>query len=220
MSIQNNVERIYREIQEVNPDCKIVAATKTRTIDEIREAMDTGLILAAGENRVQELTDKFTPDFRWDFIGQLQTNKVKYVVGRASLIHSVDRRSLAEVIDKESGKKGVVTDVLIEINSGKEESKGGIFLEDVPAFLDEMALFTNIRVRGLMAVAPAFYNENELTRTFDEVYSVYQRLHGGDFDVLSMGMSNDYLIAAGCGANMVRIGRAIFGERAYGATQA
>ena len=213
MSIKANVERLYQEIAAVNKNCRIVAATKTRTIDEIREAMDTGLILSAGENRVQELTEKFTPDFRWDFIGQLQTNKVKYVVGRATLIHSVDRLNLAEVIDKESKKKGVISDVLIEVNSGKEESKGGIFLEDVAAFLDEMAKFDNIKVRGLMAVAPLYYTEEQLSRTFDEVYSVYRGLEGGEFNCLSMGMSNDYLIAAKSGANMVRLGRAIFGER-------
>lgn len=208
-----DVFEIYEELRSVNPDCRIVAATKTRTIDEIRAVMDTGLVLAAGENRVQEFNEKYTPDFRWDFIGRLQTNKVKYLVGRATLIHSVDRYDLAEVIEKECAKKGVTQEVLVEINSGREENKGGLFLEEIDAFLDKIAPLSHLKVRGVMAVAPLEYTEEQLKRTFDEVYEKYAKLAGGDFDVLSMGMSNDYLIAAAAGANVVRLGRALFGER-------
>ena len=221
------VQDIYAELHSVNPKCRIVAATKTRAIEEIRAVMDTGLVLAAGENRVQEFNEKYTPDFRWDFIGRLQTNKVKYLVGRATLIHSLDRLELAREIERVSANRGVVTEVLVEINSGKEESKGGVFLEDVDRFLDEIAAFSHIKVRGLMAVAPiapqnqdiadaANQNtEDQLKKLFDEVYEKYAKLARGDFDTLSMGMSNDYLIAAACGANVVRLGRALFGERRY-----
>ena len=172
MNIQESVRALRRSLDEVNKQTQIVAATKTRTISEIRECMDTGLCLAAGENRVQELRDKYVPDFRWDFIGTLQTNKVKYVVGRATLIHSLDRAELAEVINKEAGKKGIVQDVLIQINSGGEESKSGIELSETDRFLDELAAFDNLRVCGMMAVAPAFYSEDELKRTFSAVYDV------------------------------------------------
>lgn len=213
MEIAERIEKITAEIRSVNPECRLVAATKTQPIESIREAMATGLVLAAGENRVQELTEKYVPDFRWDFIGQLQTNKVKYIVGKVGLIHSVDRLPLAETIERECAKRGLNADILIEINSGREESKGGIFIEDAERFLGELDKFEHIRVRGLMAVAPAYLEEDDLRRTFDEVYETYRRLSGGDFCYLSMGMSNDYLTAVRCGANLVRLGRAIFGER-------
>ena len=211
--IEERIREIVANIRSINPNAELVAATKTRDINEIREAMGTGLVLAAGENRVQELTEKFTPDFRWDFIGQLQTNKVKYIVDKVTLIHSVDRLNLAEVIEKESAKTDKVTEVLVEINSGKEISKGGIFLEDTEKFLESISAFPHVRVKGMMAVAPILTDENELKRTFDEVYETFFRLKGGDFQYLSMGMSNDYLIAVKSGANLVRLGRAIFGER-------
>lgn len=214
-SIQENVIEIRKKLNEVNPSTGILAATKTRTIEEIRDCLSTGLVLGAGENKVQELRDKYTPDFRWDFIGQLQTNKVKYVVGKAELIHSMDRISLAEEIQKECRKKSVRQKVLIEINTGNEESKGGISLSNLDAFLEELQRFDLISVVGLMAVAPVFYTSDELKKTFDGVYEAFFKRKSATFDTLSMGMSNDYLIAAECGANLVRPGRAIFGERQY-----
>ncbi len=213
MTIAESVRRLREQIDEVNRDTKIVAATKTRTIEEIRACMETGLCLAAGENRVQELTEKFVPDFRWDFIGQLQTNKVKYVVGKAALIHSLDRMSLAEEIERVSAKRGLVQDVLIEINTGKEESKGGVFLEDVDFFCDRIAPLEHLRVRGLMAVAPQDKSEDELRRLFDGVYEKFFSMKSDVVCELSMGMTNDCLIAASCGATVVRVGRKIFGER-------
>ena len=215
MDIVDNINGIISEIHAVNPECKLVAATKTQSIDAIRKAMGTGLVLAAGENRVQELTEKYVPEFRWDFIGQLQTNKVKYIIDKVDLIHSVDRLNLAETIEKESSKRRKVTDILMEINSGKEESKGGIYLEDAEKFRDELSAFEHIRLRGIMAVAPAYYTEEELKFTFDSVYEVFHKLKSDDFTYLSMGMSNDYLTAVKSGANLIRLGRAIFGARQY-----
>ena len=213
--IEDNVRRIREELDSVNKRVQIVAATKTRTIDEIRTCMQTGLVAAAGENRVQELTEKYDPSFRWDFIGRLQTNKVKYIIEKATLIHSLDRVGLAETIQKECVKHVKKQDVLIEINTGEEEAKGGIFLRDLDAFLEEIACFDRIVVRGLMAVAPVYYTENELRKTFDTVFNAFDVRKNDVFDTLSMGMSGDYLIAAKCGATMVRPGRAIFGERSY-----
>lgn len=215
MSIRESVTELRKKLDEINPSVQIVAATKTRTIEEIRECMDTGLCVAAGENRVQELRDKFVPDFRWDFIGRLQTNKVKYVVGRAELIHSLDRIELAEAIDKEAKKRGVIQNVLIEINSGEEESKGGILLGETEEFLDKVSAYGNLKVKGLMAVAPAFYSEDLLRKTFTDVYNEFARLKNSEIEYLSMGMSGDCFIAAECGANIVRVGRTIFGERNY-----
>lgn len=215
MTVSEKIEAIIEEVHAVNPECLLVAATKTRTIDEIREAMNTGLVLAAGENKVQELVEKYVPEFRWDFIGQLQTNKVKYIIDKVDLIHSVDRLSLAETIEKESVKHKKITDVLMEINSGREESKGGIFLEEAFEFAEKLAAFPHIRLRGIMAVAPAYFDERELRNTFDEVYSTFQKLKTEDFCYLSMGMSNDYMSAVKSGANLIRLGRAVFGERIY-----
>ena len=215
MSIRESVIELRKKLDEIDPSVQIVAATKTRTLEEIRECMDTGLCLAAGENRVQELRDKFVPDFRWDFIGRLQTNKVKYVVGRAELIHSLDRIELAEAIDKEAKKRGVIQNVLIEINSGEEETKGGILLGQTEEFLEKVSVYDNLKVRGLMAVAPAFYSEDLLRKTFTAVYNEFSRIKNDEIEYLSMGMSGDCFIAAECGANIVRVGRAIFGERNY-----
>ncbi len=215
MSIRESVTELRKKLDEINPSVQIVAATKTRTIEEIRECMNTGLCVAAGENRVQELRDKFVGDFRWDFIGRLQTNKVKYVVGKAELIHSLDRIELAEAIDKEAKKRGVIQNVLIEINSGEEESKGGILLGETEEFLEKVSAYGNLRVKGLMAVAPAFYSEDLLRKTFTEVYNEFSRIKNGEIEYLSMGMSGDCFIAAECGANIVRVGRTIFGERNY-----
>ena len=215
MTIQENVKNIAEELKKINSSASIIAASKTRSIEEIRACMETGLVLGVGENRVQEFREKFTPDFRWDFIGRLQTNKVKYIVGKADTIHSMDRIALAEEIQRECQKKDVKQKVLIEINSGEEESKGGIRLDELDAFSDELSKFDRIIVSGLMAVAPVFYSEEELEKTFDNVYNAFFKRKTDVFSVLSMGMSNDYLIAAKCGANVVRPGRAIFGERNY-----
>ncbi len=215
MEIEEKIAKIVDEIRGINPECQLVAATKTQPIEAIRAAMGTGLVLAAGENRVQELTEKYVPEFRWDFIGQLQTNKVKYIIDKVALIHSVDRLNLAETIEKESAKRDKITDILMEINSGKEETKGGIYLEDAERFFDELNNFPHIRLRGIMAVAPVFYTEDELKVTFDNVYEVFSKLRNGRFEYLSMGMSNDYLTAVKSGANLIRLGRAIFGARNY-----
>jgi pyridoxal phosphate enzyme (YggS family) len=213
MNIRQNILEICKSISNLNLEVELVAATKTRNIDEIKSAMATDCIASAGENRVQEFLTKYDNSLQWDFIGQLQTNKVKYIIDKVRLIHSVDRHNLAQTIDKEAKKINKIQDILIEINSGKEESKGGIHLEDIDAFLDEISGFENIHVRGIMAVAPLYYNEEELKKTFDKVYAKYSQLKNDSFNYLSMGMSNDYLIAVKSGANLIRLGRAIFGER-------
>lgn len=213
MDIVKNILEITQAISAQNRSAELVAATKTRTIDEILLALSTSKVVAAGENRVQEFISKYDPKITWDFIGQLQTNKVKYIIDKVRLIHSVDRYNLAETIDKEAKKINKIQDILIEVNSGKEQSKGGIYLEDIDEFLDSIAAFQNIRVRGIMAVAPLTYDTKELQLTFDEVYTKYSQLKNDCFNYLSMGMSNDYLIAVKAGANLIRLGRAIFGER-------
>jgi pyridoxal phosphate enzyme (YggS family) len=213
MSIRSNIIEIAQSIDKCNKEVELVAATKTQSIDAINSAMSTQLIAAAGENRVQEFLTKYESSLTWDFIGQLQTNKVKYIIDKVRLIHSVDRYNLAQTIDKEAKKINKKQDILVQINSGKEETKSGIYLENIDAFLEEISSFENIQIRGIMAVAPLYYNEEELKLTFDKVYAKYSLLKTDSFNYLSMGMSNDYLIAVNSGANLIRLGRAIFGER-------
>lgn len=215
MSIDNNLTNVWNNIAKYNNKAQLIAATKMQSIDSIKQVMASGKVLSAGENRVQELLEKYDSSFRWDFIGQLQTNKVKYLVDKVTLIHSVDRINLAEVINKESAKINKVQDILIEINAGKEEAKGGIYLEDTNKFLEQISKLQNIRVRGLMAVVPLDCESEWLKATFDEVYETYATLHSEEFCYLSMGMSNDYVLALKSGANLIRVGRAIFGERNY-----
>ena len=217
--ITEKICKLRAEVDRINPACEIVAATKTRSLTEIKEAVSTGFIAAAGENRAQELVEKYVDGLVWDFIGRLQTNKVKYIVGKVRLIHSLDRMSLAEAIEKESVKKNVISDVLIEINTGREENKGGIFLEDAESFYEKLSVFPHIKVRGLMAVAEKKDGQS-LREVFDEVYKTFDRMRSEDFRYLSMGMSNDYVAALESGSNMIRPGRIIFGERAsYGKSE-
>ena len=169
MDIAENVRKIRKELDRVNKATRIVAATKTRNYEAVKACMDTGLVLAAGENRVQELMEKYTEEFRWDFIGRLQTNKVKYIVGKVELIHSLDREELAEAVQKECSKHNFRQKMLIEINTGEEESKGGIKIEELDNFLDSVAKYDKIEINGLMAVVPIYYTEEMLRKTYERV---------------------------------------------------
>jgi hypothetical protein len=195
----------------------LVAATKTNPAERVREAVAAG-IDASGENRVQEMLEKLGQDAYvgapLHFIGQLQRNKVKYVVGAVDLIQSVGSRELLSDVAARAAKLGLKQDVLIEINVGREESKGGILPEE----LDELAAFAgglgSVRIRGLMAIPPI----TEKTTYFEQMFNFFvdikqKRYDNVSMDFLSMGMSADFPAAIECGANMVRVGSAIFGPR-------
>ncbi|MCL2630664.1 MAG: YggS family pyridoxal phosphate-dependent enzyme [Firmicutes bacterium] len=194
---------------------EIVGASKTRSISEIRNLYETGHISAFGENRVQEFLEKYDSAFTWDFIGQLQTNKVKYIIDKVRLIHSVDRESLLKEIDLRAGKIGKVQKILIEINSGNEESKGGISVKDGEAFAKTVEGYKNISLAGVMAVAPLDISKEELKTLFMPVHELFIKLKSQYPTVkyLSMGMSSDYEVAIECGSNMVRLGTVLFGDR-------
>ena len=189
---------------------KILAATKTVSAERINLLPGFGITLA-GENRVQEYVDKknFVHGLTLHFIGALQTNKAKHIVGNVELIHSVDRTSLVDEIERLSRQKGLVSDVLLEVNVGGEESKSGISPAGLDGLYDYCAGKAHIRVRGLMSVLPVGAPEE----LYERLYSLYSRKKAGAFDTLSAGMSGDYLTAIKHGANLVRLGSIIFGKR-------
>lgn len=217
---KNAMSRLETALEESGRSIKdvlIIGASKTMPLERILFVRDNTDVKIFGENRVQELLEKYTPDVRWHFIGQLQTNKVKYIVDKVELIHSVDRLSLLQEIDRQAKKHGKVQDILIEVNIGGEEKKGGVAPAEVIDFAKEVDKYPSVRLKGLMSVLPnvekealnAFYLQ--LSKLYDTLKQT--RLDNADIRYLSAGMSNDYDVAVKYGANIVRLGRALFGER-------
>ena len=230
MSIAENVARIKSQMREAaiaagrDPDkILLCAATKMNDAENVRQAIAAG-VDCCGENRVQELTQKLAENAYEGapvhFIGHLQTNKVKQVVGKVSLIHSVDSLRLLEAINKEAAKQGIIQDILLEINIGSEESKSGFDKEDLPSVLEKMVEYSNICVRGLMAIPPICQNSTDNHKFFQEMYNLSVDIMRKKYDnvfvnILSMGMSDDFADAIACGSTMIRVGTAIFGARGY-----
>lgn len=203
-------------------DITLVAVSKTYPIGAIQEAYDLGCT-EFGENKVQELMGKIEEapfSAQWHLIGHLQRNKVKYVIGKVALIHSVDSLRLAQEIQKESLKKNVITNILLEVNIAKEESKHGVYEEDVLELVREISKLSHVRIKGFMTVAPFTQNPEENRPIFKRLYNLSVDIQKQNIDnistsILSMGMSNDYEIAIEEGATHVRIGTALFGARDY-----
>ena len=222
MELKSNVEKVKSNIaaalsgmgRDIS-DIKIIAATKTVECDRINLLPSCGISIA-GENKVQELIDKYDhcKDIEWHFIGNLQTNKVKYIIDKVTLIHSLDRESLADEIDKQAAKIDKTADVLIEVNIGREESKGGVYEENLRELTDYVLSKKNIRLKGLMSVLPIGADES-LYKRVKELYDEMKNRLGKQIDTLSMGMSGDYEIAVREGANTVRVGSVLFGNRIY-----
>ena len=217
---KNAMSRLETALEESGRSIKdvlVIGASKTMPLERILFVRDNTDLKIFGENRVQDLLEKYTPDVRWHFIGQLQTNKVKYIVDKVELIHSVDRLSLLQETDRQAKKHGKVQDILIEVNIGGEEKKGGVAPAEVIDFAIEVDKFPSVRLKGLMSVLPnvekealdAFYLQ--LSKLYDTLKQT--RLDNADIRYLSAGMSNDYDVAVKYGANIVRLGRALFGER-------
>ena len=230
MSIAENVARIKAQMKEAaiaagrNPsDILLCAATKMNNADAVRQAIAAG-VDCCGENRVQELTQKLSENAYEGapvhFIGHLQTNKVKQVVGKVSLIHSVDSLRLLEAVNKEATKQGIIQDILLEINIGQEDSKSGLCKDELPSILEKMGDFSNIRVRGLMAIPPICQNSTDNHKFFQEMCNLSVDIKAKKYDnvsvkIMSMGMSDDFADAIACGSTMIRVGTAIFGARGY-----
>ena len=229
LSIEENILLVNEKIKEAckragrcSDEVKLIAVSKTASLDSINKALECG-ITTFGENKVQELVDKFPyvdKKAEWNMIGHLQTNKVKYIVDKVSMIQSVDSIKLVKEIDKRFGGCGKAANVLVEINIGREESKTGIDIDDAIDFITKASAYENIKLCGLMTVAPICENPEmsrpyfrKMKEKFDLIKSM--NIKNVDMKYLSMGMTGDFEIAIEEGSNMVRIGTGIFGERNY-----
>ena len=230
MSIAENVARIRAEMEAAAIACGrdpksvlLCAATKMNDAEAVRQAIAAG-VDCCGENRVQELIAKLAEN-AYDgapvhFIGHLQTNKVRQVVGKVDLIQSVDSERLLRAIDKEAAKQGIIQDILLEVNIGEEASKSGFQAEDILPLLDKCPEFPNICIKGLMAIPPISHNSGENLKFFQKMFHLSVDIEAKKYDnvkvdCLSMGMSGDYQDAIRSGSTMIRVGTAIFGARDY-----
>lgn len=220
--VQKNIEDACKRAGRDPKEVELIAVSKTKPAYQLLEVYDTG-IRAFGENYVQELTNKIEvlpKDIRWHMIGHLQRNKVKYIVGKVALIHSVDSLRLAEEISKEAAKKNICADILLEVNVAQEENKFGLTLENTIEAVEKIAKLPNIHIKGLMTSAPYVENPEENRKHFRQLRQLSVDINDKNIDnvcmdFLSMGMTNDYIVAVEEGATMVRVGTAIFGARNY-----
>ena len=229
MDIKENLDIVRKNIETACMACgretgevKLIAVSKTKPLSMLEEAYANGC-RDFGENKVQELVDKYgamPKDIRWHMIGHLQRNKVKYIVDKVFLIHSVDSLRLAQEIEKEAAKKDVNVNILVEVNVAGEESKFGTTAEEAVSLVEQIAKLPHVRVRGLMTIAPFAEDSEENRRYFAKLKQIYVDIIHKNIDnvfmeELSMGMTGDYEVAITEGATYVRVGTGIFGEREY-----
>lgn len=227
--LKENLEAVEAKIKKAcdnsgrnREDVTLIAVSKTKPVETLQEAYDLG-VRVFGENKVQELTDKYEAlpkDIHWHMIGHLQRNKVKYIIDKVDLIHSVDSIRLAETIEKEAAKHNIIANILIEVNVAREESKFGLMPEDLDEFIDKIKDFGHIQVKGLMTIAPFVENPETNRAIFRSLRKLSVDISNKNVDnvnvsILSMGMTNDYTVAIEEGATMVRVGTGIFGARNY-----
>ena len=220
--VKNNIAAACQEAGRAPEEVTLIAVSKTKPVELLREAYDCGC-RDFGENKVQELLDKYEvmpKDIRWHMIGHLQRNKVKYIVDKVALIHSVDSLRLAEEISREAVKKDTCVNILIEVNVAEEETKFGVTCNEVKQLVQDIAKLPNIRVKGLMTIAPFVENAEQNRPIFSKLRKISvdimeENIDNITMEILSMGMTGDYEVAIEEGATMVRVGTGIFGERNY-----
>ncbi|MGN0170300.1 MAG: YggS family pyridoxal phosphate-dependent enzyme [Lachnospiraceae bacterium] len=220
--VQNNIEKAVRQSHRDPSEVLLVAVSKTKPAELIQEAYDAG-VRDFGENKVQELCEKMDilpSDIRWHMIGHLQRNKVKYIIGKVVLIHSVDSLRLAEEISKQAVKNNITQDILVEVNMGREETKFGVLPEQAEELLRNICVLPGICIRGLMTSAPYVVDFEENREIFHKMKQLFVDINSKNIDnismdILSMGMSQDYVAAIDEGATIVRVGSKIFGQRYY-----
>lgn len=218
--VEENITKACKKAGRAREEVTLIAVSKTKPVSLMRAAIDYG-IKDFGENKVQELTNKMeeiTEKLNWHLIGHLQRNKVKYIVDKTYLIHSVDSLRLAQQINEEAEKKNVICDILIEVNIAREDTKFGVLEEDLDALLEELKKLQFIKVKGLMTIAPFVQNPEENRVYFKKLHKIYidrksKNTDNISMEVLSMGMTGDYEVAIEEGATMVRVGTGIFGSR-------
>ena len=220
--VQKNINESCNKSNRDPNEVTLIAVSKTKPVEMLKEAYDAGARVF-GENKVQEIVDKYDQmpsDVKWHMIGHLQRNKVKYIVDKVAMIHSVDSLRLAETIEKEAAKKAVIVPILIEVNVAQEESKFGLKPEEVLPLIEQIADFSHIQIKGLMTIAPYVDNAEENREIFRELKKLSvdiaaKNINNVTMSVLSMGMTGDYMVAVQEGATMVRVGTGIFGARNY-----
>ena len=220
--VKENIVSACRASNRQPQDVTLIAVSKTKPVELLREAYDAG-VRDFGENKVQEILEKapaLPDDIRWHMIGHLQKNKVRQVIDKTVLIHSVDTVALAEQIEKEAAKKNIDVDILLEVNVAREESKYGFMLEEVEDAVMAIKDFPHVHIKGLMTIAPFVANPEENREVFQKLKKLSvdiaaKNINNVNMSVLSMGMTNDYQVAVEEGATMVRVGTGIFGERDY-----
>lgn len=221
-NVENEIKKACHRSNRSQDEVTLIAVSKTKPVETLKEAYNLGVRIF-GENKVQELVDKYEvlpQDIHWHMIGHLQRNKVKYIIEKVDCIHSVESIRLAETIEKEAAKHNRIIDILVEVNVAGEDSKFGLAPEEVPAFIEEISKFPHLRIKGLMTIAP-FVDDPEQNRPVFKALKklsvdiTAKNIDNVNMNVLSMGMTNDYQIAIEEGATMVRVGTGIFGERNY-----
>lgn len=220
MSIKDNIKEIENDLKDF--DAMLLAVTKMHGIEKIKQAYDYGL-RDFGENKVQELLEKkklLNDDINWHLIGHLQSNKVNKIVGEVKLIHSIDSLKILKKVNKRASELKIVQDCLIQINISKEDSKSGIYEEDVEEFINEAKDLDSIHIKGLMTIAENTDDELKIRNSFKNLKKIFDKLsilsyNNIDMVYLSMGMTNDYKLALEEGSNIIRIGSKIFGKRMY-----
>lgn len=221
-NVEKNIEQACKNAGRSRNEVTLIAVSKTKPVKMLQEIYDEN-IRDFGENKVQELCSKMEQlpsDIRWHMIGHLQRNKVKYIVGKVELIHSVDTYRLAEEINIQAKKQNVIVPILVEVNIAHEESKFGISAEDAILLVEEISKLENIRIKGLMTIAPYVENPEDNRLYFRKIKQLSVDITNKNIDnvfmeILSMGMTGDYMVAIEEGATMVRVGTGIFGERNY-----
>lgn len=219
----SSAKSVLERVRQISDSATVVAATKTVSPDIMNLVKSELGIDIVGENKVQELLAKYDDAKEckhWHFIGQLQSNKVKYIADKVELIQSCDRFSLCEEIERQCAKIGKIMDVLVEVNMASEATKGGVCAENVIEFVESLTKFEHIKVKGLMSVLPNLEDKAMLKAYYKKLYNTFEELKRAnisktEIEILSAGMSGDYEIALESGANMVRLGSALFGMRNY-----
>ena len=226
--IGDNIQQVRTEIVQtcskvgrLPEEINLIVVTKTIDVDRINEAVSFD-VMDVGENKVQEIQNKYhkVPGVNWHMIGHLQTNKVKYIIDKVKLIHSLDRLSLASEINSRAKQSNLPMEVLIQVNVAREDTKYGLDVQEVHDFINKVSELNHIKIKGLMTIAPFAVNPEEIRDYFKELKNLYEEIRiknytGVEMKYLSMGMTNDYKIAIEEGSNIIRVGTAVFGERNY-----